>query len=441
MIHEAQGNRPIEMLDVGEHPRVVTMQAGGNDAGFYNVASNCIFHDVQKDYGGLYPDDGSCKDAINDAHDYLTNDARVNNLKFDVDATIREIFDKDPAKSTPDFKLYLIGYAHFFDIREEATACNDWSFNLPWLNIGKDKQKLNLDVRSAINGLVEDLNNGLRTVAANWGDKVGYIDTTPGFDDHRFCQVGHSQWDQYFGNKVYLWNWLGSVLTQGTDGAFSERDPTDDEFQKWLVDGRFTDDPAEVTPDEAATISSPHQGASPGSALRPFHPKKDGHGAMAAAIIRTFMDEITDSGGGTTTPPPAPTKAMQAVLQNHIDEVGNANYWSFFQLNPGEVLGYCGRDAVHSDYPEGSTIVDGSDIDNPPMPNDRGNPWKFTIWDEECTYANDGSGAGTLDCPTFNGNKVNCEVDSRQGGGEGATEGCEPGLWVDSYHPAVYCAW
>jgi lysophospholipase L1-like esterase len=288
MIHEPI-NGHIQMEEVGERPSVITMQAGGNNAGFYDVASNCIFHDADKDYGAAFPEQGECTAAIERAHNYLTNPNQDHWLEFDVKATIQEIFDKELAKSNPDFRLYIIGYAHFFDVRDDATWCDDFTFNLPWhLN---QRQNLKLDLRKQINGLVEDLNQGLRRSAESFGNnKIGYIDVSSGFDGGRFCEVGHNAWDQFFGPKVLLWNWLGSIVTE-VNGVDEEREPSQEEFDNWLKTGKFTNDPNEITEGEVA-IQSPKQGNSPGSALRPFHPKAKGHEVMAKAIIERFKKDL-----------------------------------------------------------------------------------------------------------------------------------------------------
>jgi hypothetical protein len=246
------------MKGIGDCPSVVTMQAGGNNAGFYDVASNCIFHDQDKVYRPAFPEKGECTDAMDRSMIYLTTPNKDGNwLEYDVIKMIQEIFDNDPTKSNPDFRLYVIGYAHFFDVRDGATMCNDFSLTLPWK--WDHKENLVMDLRKQINNLTNTLNQGLKRAVENFGnDKIGYIDVTRGFDGGRFCEAGHSQWEQFFGNKVLMWNWLGSIITK-LNGEKFEREPTQ-EFDHWLQTGAFTDDPNEVTGhDGEIVIDSPRQ--------------------------------------------------------------------------------------------------------------------------------------------------------------------------------------
>lgn len=54
-----------QMDNVGDKNKFVVMQAGGNDAGSFKVASDCVYHQDTKDYQGPYGGPGPCMDTIN----------------------------------------------------------------------------------------------------------------------------------------------------------------------------------------------------------------------------------------------------------------------------------------------------------------------------------------------------------------------------------------
>ncbi|KAK6065489.1 hypothetical protein SCUP515_11205 [Seiridium cupressi] len=286
-------NGYIQMNEVGTQPDIVTMQAGGNDAGFYNVASSCIFHDNLRDYGPVWPNpDGDCVKAIDAVRSFVNDRTR----KFTSD-TVADILDHDSVKINPNFRLYVIGYAHFFNVDDGSTWCNDQTFSLFW-NTQAQPQKLLLGLRRSINDLVEILNQQIQRAVDDFKDRgVGYIDITKRFDGGRFCETNHTLLDQYWGNNVMLWNASPEGVVLNINGNYSVRDPTENEMNNWLQTGKFTNGPNEVS--AQSPVSGPIQGTSPGVALCPFHPKENGHGKVADAIIARLKADI----GGEKSPP------------------------------------------------------------------------------------------------------------------------------------------
>lgn len=300
----------IQMERVG-NPRLITMQAGGNNAGFYNVASSCLFHDRDMDYGPDYPDQGECLKAITDARNYING----GQLQEDIRITIQDIIDHPAVSGNPDFQLFVVGYGHFFAVDDDTTWCNDHSFVLPWRL--QQRQKLLLDLRKDINALVEGVNTASYNAVMSFNNpKIGWIDVTKeggvdAFAGGRFCEAGHSFFDQYFGDKVFLWNASPSGVIINNNGDITEREPTEDEFNKWYATGLYTDDPNEVPYGDLNTqvvSGGPSQGGGAGVALRPFHPKEIGHTNMASRIVARLQQVY-----GTAMPEPStePTPAAR----------------------------------------------------------------------------------------------------------------------------------
>jgi len=66
-----------------------------------------------------------------------------------------------------------------------------------------------------------DLMNGAlrRAVEEFNDDKILYIDINPAFEGHRFCEPGHSWYDQLnYSKKVFLWNSPGRQFVDVKDG-------------------------------------------------------------------------------------------------------------------------------------------------------------------------------------------------------------------------------
>lgn len=96
-------------------PHLVIMTAGGNNAGFYDIAMSCICQlDKDHDFGAVFPDDGGCSAAIQRSKDYIDNI-----ISIDLANTIRDILNTPQAKSHIDFNLYVIGYVQFFNLDED----------------------------------------------------------------------------------------------------------------------------------------------------------------------------------------------------------------------------------------------------------------------------------------------------------------------------------
>ncbi|KAL8801416.1 MAG: hypothetical protein Q9182_004480 [Xanthomendoza sp. 2 TL-2023] len=159
----------------GDRPEFVTLSMGGNDIGFKELVTRCVYSIP------LSPLD--CAGAI------ARSQRLVNSKNFVNDAinVILTILRRAADRGIPNFKIYVTGYAQFFN--ERTTQCNNISFRPKW--ILKPKQYLTIDRRRTLNKIARDLNAGLREavmrVSLGAPNRVFFIDYDRAFEGHRFC--------------------------------------------------------------------------------------------------------------------------------------------------------------------------------------------------------------------------------------------------------------
>ncbi|KAJ9668302.1 hypothetical protein H2201_001732 [Coniosporium apollinis] len=271
-----------QMPKTGDRPRIITMTAGGNDAGFFNVVINCVYQQyLLINYGPAYPDpNGLCAIAIKNATDYIERAAGSNpdvlGLSEDLAATLDDIFASNKIGDRESFRLYVTGYAHFFNA--ETDWCTAGSFGAFPLIGGQPK--LSKELRIAINGLVEKFNRVYEKTIADYPDKrVRYVEVTQGFEGNRFCEEGKSHRDQYYSDDVWLWNLPPPYETDQTaemDHYYTTRSA--------ILDKEDPEDFSHVF-DIFNDVKFESGVNGPGWMLRPFHPKEKGHAAIKDAII------------------------------------------------------------------------------------------------------------------------------------------------------------
>lgn len=135
----------------------------------------CIFQYHGGFYGPEYPDPkGSCAQAITEAQDIISDDYFGNQLQG---LAISELYNAG-VKNFTDFKVFLTGYAHFFNVDPDSTRCNNQSFG----PIPGYRPKLSMELRKAINDLVEQVNNVYSGVVASMKNpNIQFVDISPGF--------------------------------------------------------------------------------------------------------------------------------------------------------------------------------------------------------------------------------------------------------------------
>jgi hypothetical protein len=129
------GDNMRDQMDNTTRPKLVLMEAGGNDAIFCPMADACLFKsNNSRTYGKLYEDDdpnnpeGECRYEIGQVKGRIEGD----NIKNLVVQTI-DMWRKHPAVGDNDASLFLLGYAGFFAPGLDP-ACNQWDFGVQYAN-------------------------------------------------------------------------------------------------------------------------------------------------------------------------------------------------------------------------------------------------------------------------------------------------------------------
>jgi hypothetical protein len=82
-----------------------------------------------------------------------------NQLFQDARWIVNKVFESDKVKENSNFRLFVVGYFHFFyDQGGAGDWCEDVSFALRYDN----RPKLSLALRKKINGLIKGLNDGIK---------------------------------------------------------------------------------------------------------------------------------------------------------------------------------------------------------------------------------------------------------------------------------------
>jgi hypothetical protein len=375
-----------QLDDIKDKTDLILLQSGATNANLAAVAYACIFAPEGQDWGLAYPNPkGRCYQELENSHHYIFGIGE-NQLFQDARALINAIFDHDKVKDNPDFRLLISGYFEFFYAKEDADG--DWCDSASFALRKNDRPKLSLALRKKMNELVRGLNDGVKGAVANssHSDRTEFIDVNSQIEGHRFCQPGHTMLDQYFGDKVYLWNMSpeGIVLDKAGSGSAATiandthevREPTLEEFQHWQETGFFTADHSEL-PINMSDVANAGLGITPRSStggsqfdsldstlheyksmvLRAFHPKDQGHAAIAQTIVTALK----------SAPPKKPTPintdphykySLQVVFAHHGNDDSAGFSWYLYNGPYGKAVDPCypknrGFERIIADYPDG----------------------------------------------------------------------------------------
>ncbi|KAF2690703.1 hypothetical protein K458DRAFT_482909 [Lentithecium fluviatile CBS 122367] len=297
-------SKPEKMID--DHvrsPSVTLMQAGLDTWKLTDVLNFCIFQDQDKDYGVAFPsavEEGECALAISNARRSIEGSDDWG-VQYEIHNEIYNWWNIMGAIN-PDYRLYVIGYPDFFNTVEDATWCN----NVTFARNRKTGQMLVMELRNEINILTQLINDKIwkAVQVINSGDsrvKVGFINPKDRFDGSRFCEGGHSLYDQYFGTKIKFWNRSPEQVVIRRNNNYQFREPTEDERKKWLETGRFTGNDNEVdiiTTHNSTVPGPPSQDGRPGWALRAFLPNHEGHKMIAKEIMDRLRKDLEPTHSG-----------------------------------------------------------------------------------------------------------------------------------------------
>lgn len=333
LFQDSQGDNPPQMGQVGDpnnQPRMVTYHGGGNNVGFGAVVWECVYPmPAVKDangnpqlptYAPEYPNAGPCTDGINAANGRIHGDG-PGTLYFDEMATVRDILTKSQiapgGKANPDFKLYILGYAHFFNTNDNY--CKGVSF-AP-LGLGGaapgNPPKLSVALRTAFNTAITDVNTILAQVATDINKELGgnwakFIDISPAFNGHRFCEDVHNTFDQWRNEDVWLWNANPPVLDPPSGDINA--------MHQWIDQGTMADGTVWSLPDGFAVTGGSEGGIGQiGWQYRPFHPKIGGTTSVAENIVANALADkipgVVGAAAATVTTSSAPTPTCAAPSQ------------------------------------------------------------------------------------------------------------------------------
>ncbi|KAK2004394.1 SGNH hydrolase [Colletotrichum falcatum] len=169
---EVLGN---QVAGMGTGYDVITVSAGGNDVGLRDVLNACIFQ---------WNPTANCDDALQKTGD-LIRDVLPGNLD--------QLYAGLKGKINPGRKVYVTGYATFFDNSTELCDNVSWSF---WYNV-KNKQYLTTERRTILNELVLATNAAIQAAAQRAGEAFEYV----GYDEYfsamhgRFCEANVTEPD------------------------------------------------------------------------------------------------------------------------------------------------------------------------------------------------------------------------------------------------------
>jgi hypothetical protein len=192
----------IQLNEIPSNIDMMVLQARGNNAGFADVAYACIFTpEFDDQMGPEYPDpNGKCTQALNRAANYIFGKG-VDQLFQDTRWIVNTIFAHEHIKDNLKFQLFVPGYVQFFyDKGEYGDWCRGASFALRQNN----RPKLSLELRQRMNELIRGLNDGIKAgIEGSWyPGRATFVDVDTDMDGHRFCEISHNIYDQYYGDKV-----------------------------------------------------------------------------------------------------------------------------------------------------------------------------------------------------------------------------------------------
>lgn len=268
-------------------PQIATLTAGGDDVGFLWLILYCILQ--------IFPYN-PCEKQIQRSREILQGDKFYNSL----DLIIKQILIRGITAAGDGFKLFVTGYAQFFN--EKTDQCDKATFSY-WDPEGKNSRMLDKGLRQELNQLAKDLNSKIKAVVDNnraWG--VENVDYDAQFEGHRFCEDGVTEPDN---DNPKIWffhlNSEGNGRTQSLDDLLAAKlDPNGnkDAFYadiKKRSSTQWTGDLKPQTEDDAYTfLLSIGDGkdvkikSALSSTIRIFHPTRPGLDTIVSQIFGAF---------------------------------------------------------------------------------------------------------------------------------------------------------
>ncbi|OHE97341.1 hypothetical protein CORC01_07396 [Colletotrichum orchidophilum] len=204
---------------------IITVSAGGNDVGLTSILNACVFQ---------WNPFANCADEMQ---------ATLNLIRGTLPGNLDKLYAGLKGKINTGRKIYVTGYATFFD--NTTTACDSvsWSF---WFN-SANKQRLTTERRSLMNELTRAVNSAIAAAVQRAGPSFEFVDYDQYFTvlQGRFCEGATVEPD---GNRDGLLFFEWSTKNDGTTLARREAEPEVASFDNEQVIPRATPtiDEAEV---------------------------------------------------------------------------------------------------------------------------------------------------------------------------------------------------
>lgn len=188
-------------------PQIATLTAGGDDVEFLWLILYCILQFFQTN---------PCQEQITRSQAIIDSPLFYNSLDYVIkNALIRGI-----TAAGPGFKLFVTGYAQFFNAT--STQCDSACFSY-WDPGCENSLMLEQSLRQQLNTLALNLNQKIQDVVQNnaqWD--VEYVSYDDQFEGHRFCEGGNVEPDD---NNPNIWffhlNTEGNGRTQAIDNSYA----------------------------------------------------------------------------------------------------------------------------------------------------------------------------------------------------------------------------
>ena len=132
----------------------------------------------------------TCEEQISKTQKLIGATADKGNALFNgLRKNILEAIQKGQAAHGLDFRLYVTGYAQFFN--EDDPQCDDVSWTYWSQNKNNGAPKLTRDKRKTFNNMAKALNAQIQAAVKEY-EKYGakFIDYDDAFEGHRYCEAG-----------------------------------------------------------------------------------------------------------------------------------------------------------------------------------------------------------------------------------------------------------
>ncbi|KAK2877265.1 hypothetical protein FQN49_001289 [Arthroderma sp. PD_2] len=152
-------------------PEIATISVGGDDIDFLSIITCCILHTC------LFI---SCEDQLDKSWGLIRDPKLVEDIGRVIDKTL----EKGLAVNKTGFKVYVLGYARFFNEKTDYCSHINWS-------LAYDKMTLTKELRSTFNKMSIALNDAVQKAVKERADKgVVYIGWDDLVEGHRYCEEG-----------------------------------------------------------------------------------------------------------------------------------------------------------------------------------------------------------------------------------------------------------